>query len=658
VLFEFPDLPQSYPTLTFFGGTDPLCPACPVCEGAGAGPESDVPLGGSLIGPQTHGVRLSSFLLAAIVLLSLLLGGFLLHFLRSFAREGGGGWRKSLFFLPFFGLFEDGDDEKKRPEQKALEGQSALFGQPSSPEEPVKPRDNGARAWRWILWLLLLAGVLAVSLAISSRVFAATTAPLRHVYNGHLLDSSGNAITTAHTIRFSYWRSADYVAGDVTATGAINVGASTYVGWYETQTVTPNSQGYFTVQLGSGTALPTMDALSQSDLLSLFLQVEVKASSAADTAYELLDVNTSSDAVDRSPVLSVPFALNADMLDQRDTGTGSGNIMVLGSGAILQLSGSSVRLDVDNSEATELSLQFGGTLAKKLSFDVTNDRFNFNDDVRIQGNLDVTGLINGVDIKTLTGALRVFSGGALTIKVTGGSYRLSGNITNFAGQEGVAVTDNATNYVFFGSGGLTVRTMAFPTDESTIPLAEVVTSAGGVSTVTDRRVLQSDDRERTVLQTFHAEHQNASYQGDATNNVGRLFVSHDTSSKRNFYEWTSSMSTLQDYEIILRTTLSTDFVRWGSGSLQVSYRSTSADTANNKMDISVFDTSGVPVTLVGSSTDLASTSWAVTTLNFGGSPPTWTPGQDFLIKLKLYARSDFQMHTGDLTLKYVDLPAE
>jgi len=89
----------------------------------------------------------------------------------------------------------------------------------------------------------------------------------------------------------------------------------------------------------------------------------------------------------------------------------------------------------------------------------------------------------------------------------------------------------------------------------------------------------------------------------------------------------------------------------------VRFRTTSASTDNNQMDISVFDTNGSPVTITGDSTDFASTGWATTTLNFGGSP-TWTAGQEFLIKFKLHAKDNFQMQLGSVRLKYVDLPTE
>jgi len=529
-------------------------------------------------------------------------------------------------------------------------------------------RKNILRRSRILIAFLVFALVLSASAWTLPHTLAATTAPLKHVYNGHLLSSNGTAISTAHLVRFSYWKSADYVSGDVTATGSINTGASNYAQWFEVFTVTPDSNGYFSVQLGSGTALPTIDSMPVSTLTSLFLQVEVKASGASDTSYEILDRNADDPTVDRSPVLSVPSALNADMVDRRDVGTGSGAIPFLQSGGLLGTSQvpsgtdqDRFTLDANNTGVDTVTLRFGTTLNQTLTFDIANDRFDFNDDLRIQGNLTVTGLINGINIEDLTDSatthLKTTSGAGLTVSVAAGPYRISGSGTHFGGSGSVALRASATNYIFFTSTGLIVTPGEFPTKNSHIRLAEAVTNGSAITSLIDRRQLSSDDREQTVESNYHAEFEHVSYQGDATSNVGQLRVDHDNTNLHNFYIWTSSLSTLQDYDVILRETLSSEFVRWGTGSIVVRFRSTSASTADNQMDISVFDTNGSPVTITGDSTDFASTGWATTTLNFGGSP-TWTAGQEFLIKFKLHAKDNFQMQLGSVRLKYVDLPRE
>ncbi len=514
--------------------------------------------------------------------------------------------------------------------------------------------------------ILLSIGAVALAIAATAPlVLAATSAPQRVVYNGHLLSSSGSPVTTAVSIRFSYWKSADKVDGDVTGTGAINIGASNYAAWQEVQTVTPDSNGYFSVELGSATALPNFSTMALSTLLSLYMQVEVKASTAGNTSYELLDRNPAESAIDRSPVESVPFALNADFLDQREIGTGSGAIPLLGKGGNLLQGGTlnnRFTIDTDNSSGGTLYLRFGDALGKELSYEQDTSRFNFNDDVRIQGDLTVTGLINGVDISQLSSGgsqthLQVSSGAGLTINIAAGDYRLGGNVTQYAGGSNIAVTNNATNNVFFGSGGLTIRTSNFPGDESYIALATVVTSGGAVSTISDRRVFNTDDRETTITKTYAPAYDGAAYKADGSDNVGQLSVTSSGAAASNHYVWTSTRSTLQDYDIIVHATVSPEFVRWTSTPLLLKYRTTTSNTATTKADITVTDTAGNTVSLTGNSSNLASTDWTTANVGFAGTP-TWTTGSGFLIKIHASAKDNQEVQIGHLRLNYVELPRE
>ena len=526
-------------------------------------------------------------------------------------------------------------------------------------------RERKVRYGRALLWVSIAVLVFALSLLIAETTHAATTGPQKFVYNGHLLDTSGNPVTAAHTLRFSQWRSADYVTGDITATGAIHTGATDYAGWTEEHTVTPDSKGYFSVELGSVNALPNLANMTAAQLSSLFLQVEVKASAQSNLAYELMDINGGSTTVDRSAILSLPFAQNADLLDQRDVGTGSGSIPYLHSGGLLPTSmvpGGTNRdaftIDADSTASGTVTLQFGQTLAKTLVYDIVNGYFKFNDDVYIQGDLTVTGLINGLNLSSLVSSndtyLRVSSGAGLTVNVGGGSYRLNGVMTNYLGASGISVNNNATNYLFFTSTGLTVNTSGFPTDKSVLPLAQVVSSGGTIRQITDRRVLSSNDREMNVVQELHAEYPNTSYKGDGAENVGQLGLDNDGTVQRNYYRWTSTRSSLQDYDILVNVTLPADFVRWSTTPLSLTYRSATANTDDNKADVAVFDTAGNAVTLTGSASSLVSTSWVTGQMHYSGSP-TWTAGQDIQIRIRVFAKDANTIDIAGLKLQYVSL---
>ena len=217
---------------------------------------------------------------------------------------------------------------------------------------------------------------------------AANTTPMTQMYSGRLLDSEGNVLTVPHMIRFSQWTSTDHLSTDTTGSGTINIESGEYVGWQEVHTITPDNSGYFNVELGSITPLISLDTLSVETLQNLYLQVEVKEESAPLTSYELLDPS-SYDAIDRSPIRSVPFSLNANMVGQRQIGTASGSIPLLSSGGVISLSQipdgtvqDSFTIDTD-STANTVTLKFGEALAKTLSYIDAESAFRFSDDVII-----------------------------------------------------------------------------------------------------------------------------------------------------------------------------------------------------------------------------------------------------------------------------------
>lgn len=234
----------------------------------------------------------------------------------------------------------------------------------------------------------LLAATLIFSLILGQTItFAAVTTPSVFIYEGKLLDSSNNPITTPQTFRFSLWSSDDKVAGDVTGAGAINVAAPAYGGWFETHTITPNSDGTFFAELGSITPLPNMLLSTHKDLM-----VEIKPSAAPDTSYELMDPSgdNGADLDDRQTVGSTPYTNNADFIDNAEVGIGAGDIATLGLGGIWDINympggtnADSWTVDMDNTVGAggSIDLVFGNTLAQTLSFDVTNDWFSFSNDV-------------------------------------------------------------------------------------------------------------------------------------------------------------------------------------------------------------------------------------------------------------------------------------
>jgi len=259
----------------------------------------------------------------------------------------------------------------------------------------------------FIITLFFALGVNS-QLTLSAPPPGVTTAPYTLSYSGKLTDSGGAPITTPQSIRFSIWSDADSDNADYLGTGAINPAAGGFTGWQETHIVTPDSNGLFHVRLGSVSTLPNFTASAH-----VYLEVDVKPSAAPDTSYEVLDPDgNTSNLSDRFYLDSNAFAINSDTLDNRDAGSGAGDIPILdGAGKlpVINMPGATNAdtfiLDFDNTVSGptgSVILQFGNTLAKFLEYDTAASWFNFNDDVNITGNLTTTGTINGVIVNGST----------------------------------------------------------------------------------------------------------------------------------------------------------------------------------------------------------------------------------------------------------------
>jgi len=267
----------------------------------------------------------------------------------------------------------------------------------------------------YLRFLFLLTVLL---LAPSAYAQTSNDVPDTYMYNGHILDPAGNPITSPIDLRFSFWTDSDHVVGDTLPSGAVNTGAATYANWIEVHTITTNSDGYFSVILGETVPLPSFafSSVGTSTLQSLYLQVDAKMNGDPLTSYELLDCDIAVAVRDRSPILSVPFSHNSRFLNGSTVGTGSGNVALLGANGVFNINyipwgtnfdGWTIDADGSAGAGDDIELVFGST-SNILSFSIDNDWFNFNNDVNIDGDLTVTGLINGVDVTTL------FTANALT----------------------------------------------------------------------------------------------------------------------------------------------------------------------------------------------------------------------------------------------------
>lgn len=420
------------------------------------------------------------------------------------------------------------------------------------------------------LKIIGLALLLIVS-GLTQTVLAVQTTPDTINYQGRLLDNANTTLNGSYTFRFSIWSDADWDAGDVDGAGAIEVTAAGYESWQETHAVTTGPFGLFDIAIGSVTAFPSFN----KDVHK-YIQVEVKPTASPDTDYEVLDpVGDLTDVTDRKPLHNQAYANNADTIDNKEIGTSAGDIAIIDSGDQWNIdlipggtNEDTFVIDNDDTAAGDITLKFGDTLAKELTYSQANTWFNFNDDVNIEGDLTLTGTVNGVDVTNI-------------------------------------------DYMYIAT--------------------------------------------RNKYWLIEPEYEGGVVELDGTTNRGTLEVEFEDTGgtgQRNHYFWRTRMPSMQDIDLVIRTELPLDFDSWQVAPISLEYKTDTGLIADNRVDVSIQDSTGTSVTLTGGSA-LASATWADADMTFGGVP-TWTAGTPITIRIKLSARSGSkQAYIGNISLNYV-----
>lgn len=444
-----------------------------------------------------------------------------------------------------------------------------------------------------------------------------TTAPYTVSYSARLTDTGGTPITTAQTVRFSLWTDADFDAGDLLGTGAIDPGAGGYAGWFEEHSLTPDANGLFHVDLGTITTLPNVTSATH-----VYLQVDVKPDASPLTAYEVIDpTGSTADATDRHILNSAFYALNADTVDNADVGTDPGDLVVLNGSGLFEVdyipggtNADSFVIDADDSVAAgTIPLIFGTTLAEVLEYDIGNSYFNFSDDVNITGDLTVTGN------------------------------------ANFAGSSEFHMREVADEAA---ADCTTVNELVLDTTENRI---YVCTATGSPGTWAATGGAGGTYSQSIILEP---EYEDGVIVADGSDNKGKIESFYaDTdgdpgNDNFNYYRWTTRQTAMQDIDLTLRVDLPDGFTGFQATPVELTYRTSDGVVATNHIDVEIEDTDGAAVTLAGG-TDLTSAAAFTTSgITFGGAP-TFTAGEQITIKIKPQTTSSGYTDVGRIIINYV-----
>lgn len=347
----------------------------------------------------------------------------------------------------------------------------------------------------------------------------------------------------------------------------------------------------------------------------------------------------------------------------------------------------------EGDSTTDIEIRFGGTLNEKLLWDRAGERFIFTDDLSVRGtmsgsalqvdgnaavtgNLSVTGtssfngaatFTNGVETQaTLSGATLFINGnGALrgTLSASG-TVRTEGDLTinddadtndatlTFGNQSGnqtlqfvnssqvfqfskdVRVNGNLSGSSLTVDGSLTLRGVTY-TAPSAQGSANTYLKNDGAGNLSWSSVTTGNSSGGII--SLHPEFANAVYMSSGSTVVGQLTLGYDGTNQQNYYRWTSTKSSLQDYWIAVRVRIPDNFSSWDpSAPIQLRYRSGVASAASNYINLRLLDTDNNLVSLTGNAA-LNNTSWTTASITGPESGGTFTPKGYITLLVKMAA---------------------
>ena len=154
-----------------------------------------------------------------------------------------------------------------------------------------------------------------------------------------------------------------------------------------------------------------------------------------------------------------------------------------------------------------------------------------------------------------------------------------------------------------------------------------------------------------ISKVYSAEYAGAVFSADGADNLGTMTAENARTANNymNYYQWTSTQSTTQDYDVVLRFTLPNDFQSWQTNAIQVDYVVSDATDANITAEI--YPESGGAALATASGTAIT---WTQVSIASDTDLSTvTTPGETAVIILKLTASNNATVRIGDVTLNYV-----
>lgn len=290
-------------------------------------------------------------------------------------------------------------------------------------------------------------------------------------------------------------------------------------------------------------------------------------------------------------------------------------------GSLKTKSGAIINADNDTNDAI---IQFGNTTAPQtLKFMNTRQRFLFSKDVSVIGNLSGSSL-------RIDGNAAIWGNLSAT-----GTIRTPGTVKAGTLSGGTLTIDNRTTT--FGS-----TTLTWPNAQGSANTFLKNAGDGTLSWSSASVGSSSGD-----ILSIHPQYPNAVYFASGSTSVGTLTYS-SSGALDNYYRWTTTRSTLQDYWISVRVQVPKHFTHFETASgIQLRLRTNTLLPTDNNVTVRLIDTANasVPITNNVNLSGSYVNAWRTNSIR-NVTAGTYTPGGYITLLMKLVAKTGGWIDVG------------
>lgn len=164
--------------------------------------------------------------------------------------------------------------------------------------------------------------------------------------------------------------------------------------------------------------------------------------------------------------------------------------------------------------------------------------------------------------------------------------------------------------------------------------------------------LEMGDLESNMV--ISPEYSGAILYADGSDNYGRMTSDaiDEGGIFQNYYEWVSDRDTLQDYDILVKVTLPSDFAGWNEDAISLDFMTeNSASVSDNRVDLSLIGKNGVDATVTEGISMLPG-SWERFSIKSSDISECNKAGYSCTLRISMYSKDSYFVRVGDISLNY------